>query len=286
MTTTGKTATTAIRDMLVVVDLAGERNSAKLAVDLATRIGSHLTGLALAYDPITPAYSMAAPIPTDFMVSAREQAMEDAKKAAAGFEEIARVAALSVETHVSDVLIGDGFGGVIDHAKLSDLVIVGQDNPDQREPLREVLTEAVMFQAEVPTLLVPHAGPAEFKSDHAVIAWNGGTTAARAVRSAMPLLKMSKKVTVIIVEGGRKRTEIAGADLATYLARHDLDVTIRTVTRTPSGIGQTIIDFAGDEGADWMVMGAYGHSRLREFILGGTTARILKSMPLPVLMAH
>jgi nucleotide-binding universal stress UspA family protein len=286
MTTTGKTATTAIRDMLVVVDLAGERNSAKLAVDLATRIGSHLTGLALAYDPITPAYSMAAPIPTDFMVSAREQAMEDAKKAAAGFEEIARVAALSVETHVSDVLIGDGFGGVIDHAKLSDLVIVGQDNPDQREPLREVLTEAVMFQAEVPTLLVPHAGPAEFKSDHAVIAWNGGTTAARAVRSAMPLLKMSKKVTVVIVEGGRKRTEIAGADLATYLARHDLDVTIRTVTRTPSGIGQTIIDFAGDEGADWMVMGAYGHSRLREFILGGTTARILKSMPLPVLMAH
>jgi nucleotide-binding universal stress UspA family protein len=135
-------------------------------------------------------------------------------------------------------------------------------------------------------LLVPHAGPAEFKSDHAVIAWNGGTTAARAVRSAMPLLKMSKKVTVVIVEGGRKRTEIAGADLATYLARHDLDVTIRTVTRTPSGIGQTIIDFAGDEGADWMVMGAYGHSRLREFILGGTTARILKSMPLPVLMAH
>lgn len=286
MTTTGKTATTAIRDMLVVVDLAGERNSAKLAVDLATRVGSHLTGLALAYDPITPAYSMAAPIPTDFMVSAREQAMEDAKKAAAGFEEIARVSALTVETHVSDVLIGDGFGGVVDHAKLSDLVVVGQDNPDQREPLREVLTEAVMFQAEVPTLLVPYAGPAEFKSDHAVIAWNGGTTAARAVRAAMPLLKMSKKVTVVIVEGGRKRTEIAGADLATYLARHDLDVTIRTITRTPSGIGQTIIDFVGDEGADWMVMGAYGHSRLREFILGGTTARILKSMPLPVLMAH
>ena len=286
MTTPKKSAKSAIRDMLVVVDLAGERNSAKLAVDLASKTGSHLTGLALAYDPITPAYSMAAPIPTDFMVSAREQAVEDAKQAAAGFEEIARVAGLSVETRVSDVMVGDGFGGIIDNCKLCDLVVIGQDNPDQREPLREVLTEAVMFQADVPTLLVPHAGPAEFKPDHAVIAWNGGTTAASAVRAAMPLLDNAKQVTVVVVEGGRKRTEIPGADLATYLARHDLDVTVRTIARAPAGIGQTILDFAADEGADWIVMGAYGHSRLREFILGGTTARILKSMSLPVLMSH
>lgn len=286
MTTSRKAAKSAIRDMLVVVDLAGERNSAKLAVDLAAKMRSHLAGLALAYDPITPAYSMAAPIPTDFMVSAREQAVEDAKKAAAGFEEIARIAGLSVETRVSDVMVGDGFGGIIDNCKLCDLVVVGQDNPDQREPLRDVLTEAVMFQAGVPTLLVPHAGPAEFKPDHAVIAWNGGTTAAGAVRAAMPLLDNAKKVTVVIVEGGRKRAEIPGTDLATYLARHDLDVTVRTIGRASTGIGQTILDFASDEGADWIVMGAYGHSRLREFILGGTTARILKSMTLPVLMAH
>jgi nucleotide-binding universal stress UspA family protein len=286
MTTTRKTASTTIRDILVVVDLAGERNSAKLAVDLASKVGSHLTGLALAYDPITPAYSMAAPIPTDFMVSAREQAIEDAKNAGANFEEIARISGLSVETVVSDVMVGDGFGGVVDHAKLCDLVVVGQDDPDQREPLREVLTEAVMFQAQVPTLIVPHVGPAEFAADHAVIAWNGGTTAARAVRSAMPLLEMSKKVTVVIVEGGRKREEIVGADLATYLARHELDVTVTTIARKSSGIGQTIIDFVGDEGADWLVMGAFGHSRLREFILGGSTARMLKSMTTPVLMAH
>lgn len=281
-----KTTRSTIRDMLVVIDLAGERNSARLAVDLAGKLGAHLTGLALAYDPITPAYSMAAPIPTDFMVSAREQAVEDAKTAGSGFEEIARVAGLSVETRVSDVMVGDGFGGIVDSCKLSDLVVIGQDNPDQREPLRDVLTEAVMFQADVPTLLVPHSGPAEFTPDHAVIAWNGGTTAARAVRSALPLLAKSKKVTVVVVEGGRKRTEIAGADLAAYLARHDLNVTVRTISRAPSGIGQTILDFASDEGADWIVMGAYGHSRLREFILGGTTARILKSMTLPVLMAH
>lgn len=285
MTTTGKT-NSAIKDMLVVLDLAGERNSAKLAVDLAGRLGAHLTGLALAYDPITPAYSMAAPIPTDFMVSAREQALSDAKQAGAAFEEMARTAGLSVETTVSDVLVGDGFGGVVDRAKLCDLVVAGQDNPDQREPLREVLIEQVMFQAETPTLLVPFAGPPEFKSDHAMIAWDGSTKAARAVRAAMPLLKMSKKVLVVMVEGGRKKTEIAGADLATYLARHDLDVTVRTIPRASSGIGQTILDFAAAEAVDWLVMGAYGHSRLREFILGGTTARVLKSMTLPVLMAH
>lgn len=283
MTATKKTA---IRDILVVVDLAGERAAAKLATDLAAKIGAHLTGLSLAYDPITPAYSMAAPIPTDFMVSAREQAIADAKKAAEAFEEIGRLANLPVETRVSDVMVGDGFGGIIDNCKLSDLVVVGQDNPDQREPLREVLIEAVMFQAGMPTLLVPHAGPTEFKPDHAVIAWNGGATAARAVRSALPLLAMAKKVTVVIVEGGKRRAEVRGADIATYLARHDLDVTIRTIARTPAGIGATLLDFATDEGADWIVMGAYGHSRLREFILGGTTASILKLMSLPVLMAH
>lgn len=165
-----KPASKTIRDLLVVVDLAGERNSAKFAADFASQIGAHLTGLALAYDPITPAYSMAAPIPTDFMVSAREQAVADARKAAAAFEEIGRIAGIPVETRVSDVMVGDGFGGIIDHCKLTDLVVVGQDNPDQREPLREVLVEAVMFQASVPTFLVPHAGPATFRPDHAVVA--------------------------------------------------------------------------------------------------------------------
>lgn len=278
--------TSLIRDMLVVVDLAGQRNSAKFAVDLATRVGSHLTGLALAYDPITPAYSMAAPIPTDFMVSAREQAMTEAKEAAEAFEAIAGAAGLPVETRVSDVMVGDGFGGIIDHCKLTDLVVIGQDNPDQREPLREVLTEAVMFQASVPTLLVPHAGPSAFKPDHAVVAWNGGSTAARAMRASMPLLQLAKKVTVVVVEDGKRRADMAGADAATYLARHGFDVTVRTINRKPTGIGQTLIGFVQEIGADWLVMGAYGHSRIREFILGGTTASILKSMTTPVLMAH
>ena len=281
-----KPAAKTIRDMLVVVDLAGERNSAKFAADLARQIGAHLTGLALAYDPITPAYSMAAPIPTDFMVSAREQALADAKKAATAFEEIGRIAGIPVETRVSDVMVGDGFGGIIDHCKLTDLVIVGQDNPDQREPLREVLIEAVMFQASVPTLLVPHAGPSAFKPDHAVIAWNGGTAAARAVRAGLPWLALTRKVTVVIVDDGRRRPDVPGADIATYLARHELDVTVRVIARAPAGITQTLLDFAAGEGADWMVMGAYGHSRLREFILGGTTAKMFKAMNLPVIMAH
>jgi nucleotide-binding universal stress UspA family protein len=275
-----------IRDMLVVVDLAGQRNSARLAVDLAGRLGAHLTGLSLAYDPITPAYSMAAPIPTDFMVSAREQAMAEAKEAADAFEALAVPAALAVETRISDVMVGDGFGGIIDHCKLTDLVVIGQDNPDQREPLREVLTEAVMFQASVPTLLVPHAGPPAFKADHAVIAWNGGSTAARAMRAALPLLQLAKKVTVVVVEDGKRRADMAGADAATYLARHGFDVTVRTIMRQPTGIGLTLLGFVQEVGGDWLVMGAYGHSRIREFILGGTTASILKSMTVPVLMAH
>jgi nucleotide-binding universal stress UspA family protein len=183
-------------------------------------------------------------------------------------------------------MFGDGFAGLIEHCKLTDLVVIGQDNPDQPEPLRDVLTEALMFQAGVPTLLVPRDGPAEFRPGHAMIAWNGGSTAARAMRAALPLLQLARKVTVVVVEDGKRRADMAGADAATYLARHGFDVTVRTIMRQPTGIGQTLIGFVQEVGGDWLVMGAYGHSRIREFILGGTTASILKAMTVPVLMAH
>jgi len=184
-------------------------------------------------------------------------------------------------------MFGDGFAGLIEHCKLTDLVVIGQDNPDQPEPLRDVLTEALMFQAAVPTLLVPREGVTEFKPDHAMIAWSGATTSARAVRASLPLLSLAKKATVVIVDDGRVKLEGApGADLATYLARHEVDVSVRTVGRLQSGVGATLLGFAADENVDWMVMGAYGHSRLRQFILGGTTRSVLTSMTIPVLMAH
>jgi len=102
----------------------------------------------------------------------------------------------------------------------------------------------------------------------------------------MPFLKRADKVDIFIAEGEREKSEdFAGADIAQHLARHNIDVAIER-TMTTIDIGSTILNFAADRGSDLLVMGGYGHSRLREFILGGVTRKILNSMTVPTLMSH
>ncbi|KAB2866740.1 MAG: universal stress protein, partial [Bauldia sp.] len=175
---------------------------------------------------------------------------------------------------------------VVRNLVLTDLAVVGQQNPDAPEPMREALIEAILFQAGLPTLLVPYAGVSGFAPERVVVAWNGSAAAGRAVRAAMPLLAMARHVLVAMVDEGRQPPGEPGADIGAYLARHDLDVTIRNIAAMPSGSGATLLTFAAEEGADWMVMGAYGHSRLLEFLLGGVTRHVLASATLPVLLSH
>jgi nucleotide-binding universal stress UspA family protein len=275
-----------ISDMVVVVDLGGERRPAVIAADIARRMGAHLTGVTLSFDPAIPIYSVAAPIPTDFIVSAREQAEEETKAALAAFEAIGQKAGIAVESRTVESSSGDGFLDIVRHCRLTDITVVGQQDPDHPEPMREALIEAILFQAASPTLIIPYAGVTEFKSDKAVIAWDGGTTAARAVRAALPLLSTTKEVVVAMVEEHRKEPGEAGADIGAFLARHGLNVSIRKLPNVSNAPDQALLNFASEASADWMVMGAFGHTRLREFLLGGVTRGILASATLPVLMVH
>ena len=281
-----KTSQASIRDILTIVDLGGERRAAIVAADLARRTGAHLTGLSLAFDPLVPVYSVGAPIPTEFITSAHEQAIADARAAAEAFMAIGERAGISVEARTAESVAGDGFVSVVRNLVLTDLAVVGQQNPDAPEPMREALIEAILFQAGLPTLLVPYAGVSGFAPERVVVAWNGSAAAGRAVRAAMPLLAMARHVLVAMVDEGRQPPGEPGADIGAYLARHDLDVTVRAIAAMPSGSGATLLTFAAEEGADWMVMGAYGHSRLLEFLLGGVTRHVLASATLPVLLSH
>ncbi len=280
-------AVSTISDMHVIVDLSGARRPTVIAADLARQLGAHLTGVALAFEPVVPVYTMTTPLPTDLIVAAHEQAVNDAKSAAAAFEQIASAAGLCYTSRTTESIGGDGLEGVTRGLALSDLLVVGQQNPDTPEPMREALIEAMLFQSGAPVLIVPYAGVTSFTPGRAIVAWDGGAAAAHAVRAALPLLHLSKEVVVVIVKENIKRsTELAGADIATHLARHNLHVEVREITNATGDIGQTILSFAADEAADWMVMGGYGHSRMREFFLGGATRGILGSMTLPVLMTH
>ncbi|WP_421726620.1 universal stress protein [Bauldia sp.] len=276
----------AIRDILVILDRGDEQRSAKIAADLARQAGAHLTGLAVALEPFIPTYTIAAAVPADFLATAREQSYTDAKEALARFDTIGQQAGVAVESRLGESVSGDGFAAVVRNAILADVAVVGQHNPDKPEPLREALIEALLFQAGVPTLIAPYAGSEDFDTDVAVVAWNGSPAAGRSVRAAMPLLSMAKEVVVVIVDEGRPIAGEPGADIGAYLARHDLAVTVRTIDNYPGGSGEAILSFAADARASWLVMGGYGHSRLREFLLGGATRHILANATLPVLMSH
>ncbi|MBB5752160.1 universal stress protein [Prosthecomicrobium pneumaticum] len=275
----------AIRDISVIIDNAGSQPAAVAAAELARRFDAHLVGIALAYDPVVPGYGV-APVPADFMVEARERAIDEAKVAASAFGAIAERAGIAAETRITDVLTGGGLDGLVAQLHFSDLVVIGQDDADHSEPMRDAVIEGVLFNAGLPALLIPRKGAPTIPLDRVVVAWDGSTTAAKAVRAAMPVLERAKAVDVVIVgedlpEGGEP-----GADVAAHLARHGVPVTIRTVADTAGDIAATLRQAVLESGADLLVMGGYGHSRLREWVFGGVTRSMLDTMTVPVLMAR
>jgi nucleotide-binding universal stress UspA family protein len=135
--------------------------------------------------------------------------------------------------------------------------------------------------------MVPYIHKGPLTLDRVMICWDGGRAATRAVADSLPLLKKAKNVEVVIVSNGRaKSDEVPGADLGQHLARHGLTVEVKRITSPDIDVASTILSYAADSSADLIVMGGYGHSRLREFVLGGATRGILESMTVPVLMSH
>jgi nucleotide-binding universal stress UspA family protein len=135
-------------------------------------------------------------------------------------------------------------------------------------------------------LVVPYVTSRPLSLERVMVAWDGSRQAARATGDALPFLLKAKAVEVVIVAGERSKSdEVPGADFAQHLARHGLKVDVKRVSDA-GGVGETLLSHAADIGADFLVMGGYGHSRLREFILGGATRGILDAMTLPALMSH
>jgi nucleotide-binding universal stress UspA family protein len=164
--------------------------------------------------------------------------------------------------------------------------VVGQAEPDKLAG-EDLIIEAALFQSGRPVMVVPYIQRAGLKLDRIMVCWDGGRTAARAIGDAVPFLARAKAIDIIIVatEQGRK-DELPGADMGQHLARHGVKVEVKRLVAGDTDVPNLLLSHAADSAADLMVMGGYGHSRLREFILGGTTRAILQSMTLPVLMSH
>ncbi len=275
-----------IKDIIVNLSV-GERPgpAGDYAISVAAAFDAHLAGVAFLYDPIVPV-SGAGYIPAEVIETQERENAAASKAALDRFSAACKragVAAEPVTLSASLAGVGDQFGPM---ARRFDLSIVGQAEPD-RSAVEEIIAEAALFESGRPVIVVPYIQKDPLKLDRVMLCWDGSRAAARAIADAMPLLKKAGQVEVVIVSNERgKRDEIEGADMAQHLARHGLKVEVKRTVLGDIAVADVILSHAADAGADFIVMGGYGHSRLREFVLGGVTRSIFQSMTAPVLMSH
>lgn len=152
-----------------------------------------------------------------------------------------------------------------------------------------LLIEAAFMDGGRPAPVIPQAGAPVMPPRRVLIGWDGSREASRAVHDALPLLVHATRVTVVVVDPHHHAARLGeqpGADLAAHLARHGVRVVVEQAMSGGRAVGEAILALASETGADLLVTGGYGHSRLREMVLGGVTRRLLEHMTCPVLMAH
>jgi len=271
----------AIKDILVLLD-ASSQAAGPYAVSAASTFAAHLTAAALVTAPTTSIGF--AEVPSAFLAAVLEDERSIARQIVEAFAMEAQRSNIAIQTEIAEASAGtiqQTLGGL---ARYFDLTIVEQPNPDVPGETGVVI-EAALFGSGRPVIVVPYIQTAPLQLGTALVAWDGSATAARAVGASMPLLVRAKRVEVVMIADGIEDSQTLGLRIVRHLGRHGIHAEPQRLTGA-GDIAGTLLSYAFESGADLMVMGGYGHSRFREFILGGATRGILQSMTLPVLMSH
>jgi nucleotide-binding universal stress UspA family protein len=247
---------------------------------------AHLAAIGFVYEPLVPVMIDRYGIPSEVIESLRVENERAAKVAVDRFNAAARHAAVSAEARRLEAPVDTAPGLFAQIARRFDLAVVAQPEPKCPVPDR-LIVEAALFDTGRPVLIVPYIQRAGLELDQVMLCWDGSRSAARAAADAMPFIRRGKLVEVVTVASEpAKSDEMPGADMAHHLARHGAKVELKRIVTTETDIASTILSHAADVSADFLVMGGYGHSRLREFVLGGVTRGILGSMTIPTLLSH
>lgn len=274
----------ALKSILVHVTNSDQSKArVETALSLAMAHDAHLTGLSVRPNVQIPAYA-ASNIPESVFreVEARQDAADDAARD--GFRAAAERAGWADR---STWLLGEGRAADVVglHARYADLTVIGQQPVTGPDDTEDAFADTLVLRSGRPVLVLPHIGTRKAIGKHVVVAWNASREAARAVGDAMPLLERSEKVDVMSVEP-EGIGDLPGADIAHHLARHDIVAEAKRSVADAIDAGDVLLNYVSDSGADLVVMGAYGHSRVREMVLGGVTRHMLEHMAVPVLMSH
>ena len=272
------------KTMLVHVDTGRSAPARlKLSADLAARSAAHVTGLYVRRPFQAPAFTDAGPAMDSLFRTYDNATKADEALATAAFRDLIGGTSLSSEWRVADGLAEEI---VAAHARYADLVIVGQSEPDAAATTPPDLAETVVMAGERPVLIVPHIGVTKPPGKTVMLCWNGTREAARAATGALPILKQADKVIILLIDPRNDGDEQPGASIARWLGRHGVKAVVQRDTAAESSVGGVILSRAADQDADLVVMGLYGHSRMREWVLGGASRTLLASMTVPLLVAH
>ena len=273
------------KTVLVHVD-NGKRSAVRL--DIACRLAklsdAHLIGLHALTVVKLPSYAM-----VEGGVQVREfherMLRESAVAAEALFKQAVKAAGVEkVEWRKSR---RDAVESVPIHGRYADVLVIGQPNETDASGVEPDFAERLVLASGRPALVIPYAGDFPTVGTRVLVAWNASREATRALTDAIPLLREAKQVDVIAFNPkDAPHGEVPGADIGLYLARHGIKVNVSQQTADDVDVGNQLLSRAADLDSDLVVMGAYGHSRMKELILGGATRTVLNSMTVPVLMSH
>ncbi len=286
-----------LHDLLIVFDRPGRPGQAgRLAQQIAIAHDAHLTGVfpLQMLIPPAPLFAAAGPFdpypypPGDELSRSYEQARTAVRELGSSFLAESARNGLRASWQVDEEPLPKP---LVARARESDLIVLDQPDPEAGEAARLwQLLEDVLFGAGRPILMVPYAGRFEAVGRNVLVGWDGSRAATRAIHDSLPLLRGAERITLLTIEDLRSAHPdhpLSGTGMAEHLARHDLRVTLaRSVRGGTATDADIILNHAAETGADLLIVGAYGHSRAREILLGGVTRALIDHATVPVLMSH
>lgn len=277
-----------IKNILLHLDhSSGCRNRLDTAFALARENDALITGLFVVPDYVVPSY-VEAQISVDLITDVTEKAIARAQETLSGYQQLAGEAGVSMDAHVVE---GQVIPILREHTKYADLLILGQDQPDDLDNASYGLADALLFEGACPCLMVPHSGKLALPGKRVLLTWNASREAARALREALSMLAKAETVVVLSTEPDDSDVDIARGhphadELARFLKSHGIESISSGIADMDISASDAILGQAAEMNADLIVMGAYGHARLREIILGGVTRDLLKQSTVPLFLAH
>ena len=287
-----------IKDVILNLERNKSRDFVRdYAITVARTFDAHLAGVAFADGANIPLGAfggganipvfivlgqMSVGLPPDVIADILAENEEAARSAIQRFEAAVKGSLLSVEHRLVEVP-----ASFSEMARRYDLGVVMQSD-NKNGVNNDILIEATLFKFGRPVIVVPYIQKEGMNLDRIVCCWDGSRAAARAINDALPLLKKARAVELFIVANEKTGNgrEIRGVAIGSHLARHGIKVEVATLPAADIDVANAILSRVADCSASMIVMGGYGHSRFREFILGGATRGVLTTMTVPVFISH